>query len=208
MRWYTMIDSAKKANYKYAFTDGTISDFTAEALRDVKGHSVPGYIGRSGFAGDRTNDIVDIPFSVKRGSTSSNHAGGSRREPDGSLTGLPHRVKVGDDYINASHWQPAEDVAMAYMDRAGLPYNPPSTYAKVDPDRATRIAEEYDKMKHDPFDPEVRAAYRYSPPGTASGPVDSTQGKALCWSRPDSRSAISRHSSMTCSVLYTITSDT
>lgn len=45
------------------------------------------------------------------------------------------------------------------MQEAGLPYNPPRTYARVDPDRARRIAAEYDRMAHAPHHPEVKAAY-------------------------------------------------
>ena len=45
------------------------------------------------------------------------------------------------------------------MADAGLEYNPPRLYAKVDPERAKRIAAEYDKLKHDPQNPDVKAAY-------------------------------------------------
>ncbi len=53
----------------------------------------------------------------------------------------------------------ARQAALDYMTKAGLPYDPPTKYVKVDPARATRIAAEYDKMKHDPNDPQVKAAY-------------------------------------------------
>src|SRR5690606_6381386 len=50
-------------------------------------------------------------------------------------------------------------VAADYMRKAGLDYNPPNTYASVDIERAARIAEAYEAMKHDPQNPEVKAAY-------------------------------------------------
>jgi hypothetical protein len=85
--------------------------------------------------------------------------GSQRREQDGSLNGLPRDFTVAGKKITASHWAPAEEVARQYMADAGLPYNPPTQYVKVDPQRAMRIAAEYDKLKHDPQNPEVKAAY-------------------------------------------------
>jgi hypothetical protein len=81
------------------------------------------------------------------------------REEDGSLIGLPRDFTVAGQKIAASHWAPAESVARKYMADAGLEYNPPRLYAKVDPERAKRIAAEYDKLKHDPQNPDVKAAY-------------------------------------------------
>lgn len=45
------------------------------------------------------------------------------------------------------------------MQRAGLPYNPPRDYVKVDPANASRIADEFHRMPHAPNDPWVKAAY-------------------------------------------------
>lgn len=80
---------------------------------------------------------------------------GAGREADGSLRGLPRDVGG----FRASAYPEAQRVARAYMEAAGLPYEPPTEYAKVDVDRARRIAEAFDAMKHDPHDPEVKAAY-------------------------------------------------
>lgn len=85
---------------------------------------------------------------------------GNGREADGSLKGLPRDFNVGGIEIRASHWAPAEKVAREYMKRAGLEYQPPAQYAKVNKERAARIAAEYDRMKHDPKNPVVRAAYQ------------------------------------------------
>ena len=51
-------------------------------------------------------------------------------------------------------------VARQYMQEAGLPYNPPQKYARVDPARAQRIADAYEQMPHDPDHPLVQAAYQ------------------------------------------------
>jgi hypothetical protein len=93
---------------------------------------------------------------VSRGS----NQGSARREQDGSLSGLPRDFNVAGKSIKASHWAPAEEVARQYMADAGLPYSPPAKYAKVDKDRAARIAAEYDLLEHNPKDPQVRAAYK------------------------------------------------
>lgn len=77
------------------------------------------------------------------------------READGSLRGLPRKVGA----VTASAYPDAQRVAESYMKKAGLPYRPPNTYAKVNPKRAARIATAYDQMKHDPQNHEVKAAY-------------------------------------------------
>jgi hypothetical protein len=80
---------------------------------------------------------------------------GAGREADGSLRGLPREVGG----FKASAAPEVQKVAAAYMAKAGLKYDPPSEYAKVDPERAKRIAQAFDEMKHDPQNPEVKAAY-------------------------------------------------
>lgn len=79
----------------------------------------------------------------------------AEREADGSLRGLPRSV----GRFVAKHSQKISQVAADYMRKAGLDYNPPNTYASVDIERAARIAEAYEAMKHDPQNPEVKAAY-------------------------------------------------
>ena len=74
------------------------------------------------------------------------------READGSLKGLP-RIK------GAKASKPIADVARKYVESRGQEYSPPSDYAQVDEARATRIAELYDQMQHDPQNPEVREAF-------------------------------------------------
>lgn len=77
------------------------------------------------------------------------------REEDGSLRGLPRNV----GRFVAKHSKRVAKVAADYMAARGLAYAPPNTYASVDPERATRIAQAYEAMKHDPQNPEVMAAY-------------------------------------------------
>lgn len=75
------------------------------------------------------------------------------------LEGLPRRIKVDGQTVIFGPFEPAREAAREYMAKAGLPYAPPATYVQVDEDRAKRIAQAYEDMKHDPQDPEVKAAY-------------------------------------------------
>ena len=45
------------------------------------------------------------------------------------------------------------------MASAGLPYNPPTKYAKVDPNRAARIGDAYEAMEDNADDPLTKASY-------------------------------------------------
>lgn len=77
------------------------------------------------------------------------------RESDGSLFGLPRKAGK----FQASHYPKAHQVAQKYMDDHGMEYRPVSNYVKVDPERATRIAQAYEQMIHQPDHPEVKRAY-------------------------------------------------
>lgn len=76
------------------------------------------------------------------------------------LVGLPQKpIKLGDEYYTPGPNAKLKDAAKEYMASAGLPFDPPKTYQKVDPERATNIAKAFDDMKHDPNDPKVKASY-------------------------------------------------
>jgi hypothetical protein len=53
----------------------------------------------------------------------------------------------------------ALDIAKSYMKSIGKEYTPVEKITKLDEDRAKNISDAYDKMKDDPTDPEVKAAY-------------------------------------------------
>ena len=77
-----------------------------------------------------------------------------------ALRGLPQSIEIDPGRtVEFGPFEPARQTAVDYTREAGLPYNPPGDYAKVDPDRATRIADEFEAMEHQPNDPEVKAAY-------------------------------------------------
>lgn len=77
-----------------------------------------------------------------------------------ALQGLPSKATVpGHGTLDVGPHQPARDAAAAYMKAAGLPYNPPSLYSTVDPQRASKIAQAFDVMQHNPEDPATSASY-------------------------------------------------
>lgn len=76
------------------------------------------------------------------------------------VEGAPGPVKVNGERIQFGPFAPAREAAYRYMADRGVQYQPPTVYAKVDPERAKRIADAYDAMAHAPNDPQVRAAYR------------------------------------------------
>lgn len=75
------------------------------------------------------------------------------------LAGLPRIVQVDGKSVTFGPFQPAHDAAASYMKRMGMKYEPPTTYAKVNPQRARRIAQAFADMKHNPQDPVVKQAY-------------------------------------------------
>ena len=71
-----------------------------------------------------------------------------------SLPRIPERgpVRIGP---NPEVTAAAQD----YSQRSGIPSQPITRYTSVDEPRATQIAREYDLMRHDPQNPEVRRSY-------------------------------------------------
>lgn len=76
------------------------------------------------------------------------------------LADLPATVSVDGKKVKFGPDPRAQDAAKAYAREAGLPYVRPREYAKVDAERATRIADAFEKMEHAPDDPAVKAAYK------------------------------------------------
>lgn len=75
------------------------------------------------------------------------------------LIGLPSEVMVDGKPVAFGPFVPARAAAAAYVASAGLPFVPVATYVTVDKARAARIAQAFEEMKHDPEDPETKAAY-------------------------------------------------
>lgn len=88
-------------------------------------------------------------------------AGLLQAQDEAPLEGLPASVRIPltGETIKTGPDPRVRAVARSYMQQAGMPYNPPTKYAKVDPSRAKRIAAAYDVMPHNPDDPLTKASY-------------------------------------------------
>ena len=78
------------------------------------------------------------------------------------LTGLPNKpvqFKTDGSWYVPGPIARLHDAAEAYTHAAGIPYDPPRQYAKLDKDRATKIGASFEEMKHEPDDPAVKASY-------------------------------------------------
>jgi hypothetical protein len=76
------------------------------------------------------------------------------------LTGMPLTADVpGFGTLDVGPNSVARRAAANYMKNAGMKYDPPREYAPVDPERAARVADEFERMPHAPHDPEVAASY-------------------------------------------------
>jgi hypothetical protein len=84
---------------------------------------------------------------------------GEPLEIEEPLRGLLQTVQVDGQDVTFGPFVPARVAAAQYMEAAGLPFSPPTTYAKADPERGARIARAFTRMIHDPKDPKVKASY-------------------------------------------------
>lgn len=76
------------------------------------------------------------------------------------LAGLPTTVNVDGKDVTFGPFEPARKSAESYAKSVGIDYKPPTDYVKVDASRAKRIAQAFEDLKHDPDNPQVRAAYQ------------------------------------------------
>jgi len=64
-----------------------------------------------------------------------------------------------DSVLQFTPFKIAQDVAAAYAKSKGIDFTPPTKHVVANPERGRLIAEEFIKMKHDPGNKEVAAAY-------------------------------------------------
>lgn len=76
------------------------------------------------------------------------------------LAGLPQKpIELEGQWYVPGPIGRLKDAAAGYMRSAGIPYEPPTTYAKLDKDRANKIADAFEQEKNDPTNPAVKASY-------------------------------------------------
>lgn len=76
-----------------------------------------------------------------------------------SVAGKPDTVKLPDvGNVPAQPLAELEDISQRFATRHGNQY-PIESYSPLDEERARRIAQEYDSMQHNPFDPATKRSY-------------------------------------------------
>jgi hypothetical protein len=102
------------------------------------------------------------------------------------LEGLPQKpIQLGQNYYVPGPIGFLKDAANEYMQKSGLEYHEPQGYAKLDKDRAQRIAQEFDKEVHNPNDPAVKASYEALAKETlAQWDVLKSSGVKVEWVKP------------------------
>jgi GNAT superfamily N-acetyltransferase len=130
---------------------GEFYDFDPDQPRVPAGSPGGGEWSGGGFAGvERAGSAGEAEKAA--GTTAAGHA---------KLSGLPDKSI---DLGAAGFYAPGPNArihaaAVKYMQDAGLHYDPPKSYEKVDKERAARIAGAFDAMPHAPDDPAVQASY-------------------------------------------------
>jgi hypothetical protein len=102
----------------------------------------------------------DVPPPTSKFRKAAAAVQAARSIGDEPLEGAPTRANVpniGEVMLGKN--REAEEAARRASAMSGVPYRPTTRFAPLDVDRATRIAREYDLMKHDPDDPLVKMAY-------------------------------------------------
>jgi len=161
MRWFYMINAAKQAGYRGASTNETISELTEQKLRQTRRTRYGGR-GQGASALQADDAVFSRQFPAIRTAPDAGVAERIRQREgryrsrnetplEGSPTGRAIDGKGPDAGLNA--------VAEEYAEQKGIPLTRQSRYAEVDEDRATRIANAYESMAHDPTNPRVIAAY-------------------------------------------------
>jgi hypothetical protein len=76
------------------------------------------------------------------------------------LEGLPEAVEVNGRMEPFGTDQRIVDIAGRYMADRGITYQPQTVYAPLDIERATRLANAFEKMQHTPTDKKTQKAYK------------------------------------------------
>lgn len=150
MRWFFIIDSARKAGYTEARTNETISEYVRRNIELPRA-------SRPYRRGQGDGDVGGEIPSIRESRLGSERAGDRRgRDQGGAITPL-----AGSPTVQGGGPIPEiVGVAEQYAKDNNIPYNRQRTYVDVDEDRAKRIADAFEAMAHDPKNPAVVEAYR------------------------------------------------
>jgi hypothetical protein len=116
---------------------------------------------RAAVGGGAGREYAGGPGAGATGVEAAQRAAAQAQGSAPKLEGLPDKpiLLPNGEYFVPGPDQRLHDAARDYMTKAGLPYDPPRTHAKVDISRAERIAQAFEEMPHNPADPAVRASY-------------------------------------------------
>jgi len=132
---------------------GAVRPRRSRAAGEEAGTVVPD--GRARLADDAGRD--EPGTGDGRGPRGDGSAGGAVRASESRGRGASRLAGIP---ANSPGPNPAiVEASRRYLDSIGLPFRRQARYAAVDPARGKRIADAYEAMPHDPFNPEVKAAY-------------------------------------------------
>ena len=153
--WKRIMDMVRAALRKLGFLQGytaaDIDQLIYRARDHIRRKSLPAraaqmkYEAAIEMAADSSTAAPYVPESVN----------------DGPLLGMPTRTTIpGVGEVEMGPFAPARAAAARYRKRARITTPEVRTYARVSPETGRRIADAYQKMKHDPLNPRVRDAYK------------------------------------------------
>ena len=110
--------------------------------------------------GDESRPMIQFPRPVfEEGGPVEMAGGGFFKRLARSVAGKPDTVKLPDvGNVPAQPLAELEDISQRFATRHGNQY-PIESYSPLDEERARRIAQEYDSMQHNPFDPATKRSY-------------------------------------------------
>jgi Large polyvalent protein associated domain 38/ADP-Ribosyltransferase in polyvalent proteins len=150
IRWFYILDAARRAGYTEARTNETISEYTRRNIQFPRP-------SRPYRRGQGDGDISgEVPPSIRESRMGPERAGDRRGRYQGRvfapLEGAPNVQGAG----------PIPEIVVAaeqYAQQKGIPYQRQSSYVEVDEVLAKRIADAFQAMRHDPKNPAVAEAY-------------------------------------------------
>jgi hypothetical protein len=140
----------------------------AAMLASIPRQAVAAQAERTGMAAERAVTPM-VNRTMQRGGFGAGLLGDLAQQPINvlppkqfrgkALKGLPSKVNVGGTIEEFGTDQRLVDIAKGVTEKKGLVYSPQLKYAEIDPDRATRLANQYELMQNNPSDPKVKKAY-------------------------------------------------
>jgi hypothetical protein len=153
-------DPKKKdsANLLFANRDPLSGTAVASTLGHGSSEVLPGSAGRDLGAGPPAGGAAE-PGGVP-GDRRGLAAPGRADDPYAPIPGIPTQAKIpGHGVVETVPVPWLVDAATDYMRSLGRPHELPEAFGPIDPERAARIAQAYEEMRHNPTDPAVRRSY-------------------------------------------------